>query len=175
MVIVAKIGLRRWNVAPVIAGSNPADHPQNMEAVFMLTTSQLGNLGESKAISEFIKHGFEVYTQFSGNNLFDFIAYRDDKLYKVEVKTTNTAPRYGSYVVYLNGTAYGPNRTIIHKPFNKLVDILSVYIYDLNVLCFVNCKVANIKKNISFRKKLSNHGHYKQWIIEDYFDLEKAL
>lgn len=141
----------------------------------MLTTSQLGNLGESKAIAKFIQHSFDVYTQFSGANPFDFIAYRDKKLYKVEVKTININPRYGGYTVDLTGTAYGPDRTIIHKPLNKSIDILVVYIYPLNTLCFINPRKIESCRTITLREEPSNRGKYNQWIIRDYSDLERAL
>lgn len=141
----------------------------------MLTTSQLGNLGEAKATTKFIQHGFDIYTQFSGANLFDFIAYRGGKLYKVEVKTTNVSPRYGGYTVGLIGTAYGPDRTIIHKPLNKSIDILIVYIHPLDTLCFIDPKKIESWRTITLRKEPSSQGKYNQWIIRDHADLEELL
>lgn len=37
----------------------------------MLSTNQLGNLGESKAITRFIEEGFDIFTQFSGHKPLD--------------------------------------------------------------------------------------------------------
>ena len=141
----------------------------------MLTTNQLGNLGEARAITRFIQHGFDIYTQFSGANPFDFIAYRDGKLYKIEVKTTNISPRYGGYNIALTGNSYGPDRTIIHKPLNESIDILVVYIYPLDTLCFVDPREIKSWRTITFREEPSNQGKYNQWIIKDYSDLEKVL
>ena len=40
---------------------------------------KLSSLGESKIISEFIKKGFDVFTQFSGKSSIDLVVYKNDR------------------------------------------------------------------------------------------------
>jgi len=91
----------------------------------MITTNQLGNLGESKAITSFIEQGFDVYTQFSRHHDFDFVAHKDGALWKVEVRTTSKISKSGAYPIYLTGTSYGNDRSIVHKQLSSYIQ--SIY------------------------------------------------
>ena len=135
----------------------------------MLSTNQLGNLGESKAITKFIEEGFDIFTQFSGHNPFDFVIHRDSKLYKVEVKTTTVKTNNNSYTVYIEGTAYGPDRSIKHKPLDvDNVDVLVVYIQPIDTLCFFNTGDLDNKCSITLREIRTAPN---QKIISDYKDI----
>lgn len=135
----------------------------------MLSTNQLGNLGESKAITKFIEEGFDIFTQFSGHNPFDFVIHKDSKLYKVEVKTTTTKTNNNSYIVYIEGTAYGPDRSIKHKPLDvDNVDILVVYIQPIDTLCFFHMKDLDNKCSITLRE---TRTALNQKIISGYKDI----
>ena len=140
-----------------------------------LTSNQLGNLGEARAIVDFVSCGFDVYTQFSGNNPFDFIVYRNNNLWIVEVRTTTKVSKNNSYEFSLVGTAYGPDRTVIHKPLNKNIDILACYVQPLDTICYVNAKNMELVKAIRFRETKSAVGSYRQRIISDYVNLEDSL
>jgi len=141
-----------------------------------LTSNQIGNLGEAKAITDFISHGFDVYTQFSGNNPFDFIAHRDSNLWIVEVKTTTKTSKRNSYEFHLQGTAYGPDRTTRHKLLNGNINILACYIQSLDIMCYINTKNVHTVKSITFRESETfTGGSAKQRIISDHIDLENFL
>lgn len=141
-----------------------------------ITSNQIGNLGEAKAITNFIAHGFDIYTQFSGNNPFDFIVYRDNDLWVVEVKTTTKISKNNAYAFDLQGTAYGPNRTVKHKSFNDNINILVCYIQPLDTLCYINTKFIKTVRSITFREfKTNSGGSAEQRIISDYTDLENSI
>lgn len=53
------------------------------------TSMDQGNIGESRAIYELTKMGYGLYKPLYHNVKADFIAERDGKLYKVQVKTSN--------------------------------------------------------------------------------------
>ncbi len=136
----------------------------------MLTTSQLGNLGEAKAVTRFVEEGFDVFTQFSGNNPFDFIVHKEGMLYKVEVKTTTKKSKRGSYLIYLGGTSYGHNRTIKYKPLDtENIDLLVAYIQPIDTLCFFNTDELVGMRGVSVREERTSHS---QRLISDYKDIK---
>ena len=147
----------------------------------MSYNNQLGDLGEAKAITKFIEHGFSIFTQFSGKNPFDFIAYRNGKLIKVEVKSTTCRTQYGSYEVYIR-TSYGRSTGNVYKSFDpSKCDLLAIYLQPIDTLCFANPKKFTNRNCIAFRESFSEASHFterhreKQHIISNYTDLEKVV
>ena len=53
-----------------------------------MNTSEIGNLGEIAAIKKFLELGVRVYIPFGDGNVVDLIAEWNNKLYKIQVKTT---------------------------------------------------------------------------------------
>ena len=142
----------------------------------MYPTARLGFIGEVKAITEFLKLGFNIYTPLSdGNDKFDFIAHKDGELIRVEVKSTSfkRCDNCG-YLVYLKS-----NRNRKRHYFNpSKSDILAAYIEPLDVVCFFKSKEIINKSDISLRDKISdsiNMQGRKQHIISDHTDLEKVI
>lgn len=78
------------------------------------TRTDQGNLGETRAIYEFTKHGFAVSKPLTNNNKYDLIVDKDGILSKVSVKTSGRKKPNGSYEVYI--ATSGGNTTV-----NKLI------------------------------------------------------
>ena len=53
----------------------------------IMTTKQLGNIGEAKALSKFVEMNIPVYVAFGDNEKADLIAEFNGKLNKIQVKT----------------------------------------------------------------------------------------
>lgn len=53
-----------------------------------MTTKQLGNIGEAKALAKFVELQIPVYIPFGDNEKSDLIADFNGKLNKVQVKTS---------------------------------------------------------------------------------------
>jgi len=145
----------------------------------MYKSNQMGFIGESRAITEFLKLGFSIYVPFSdGNDQFDFIAHKNDKLLKVEVKsTTYTDPRRrgNCYQVGLRSIRY-KNRIRHFDPSKS--DILAAYIQPLDVVCFVKSSDITNTTGITFRDNLSSSVYmknHKQRLVSEYIDLEKVI
>ncbi len=82
-----------------------------------------GALGEAAVLKELIKQGYTVFTQFDGKSPFDLVAYKDNVLYRVSVKSA-TIQKGKGYDVELRQR--GKDRS---KDFDKsAADILAVYI-----------------------------------------------
>ena len=144
----------------------------------MHPTNRLGFIGEVKAITEFLKLDFNIYTPLSdGNDQVDFIAQRDNKLIKVEVKSTSSKDkRYknNSYQAWLKSNRNGKARYFD----SSKSDILAIYVEPLDTVCFFKSKDIINKNGISLRAGMSNSIHmrnHKQHIISDHVDLEKVI
>ena len=88
-----------------------------------MDTNQIGNLGEAKAISHFIKEGYEVYLPFGTATKCDLIVLKGGITQRVSVKTSNST-RYGKHVVKIRQGKLGGQ-----EPFDKQgSDLLFVYI-----------------------------------------------
>jgi Holliday junction resolvase-like predicted endonuclease len=55
-----------------------------------MNTVSIGDIGESLAIAKFTKEGLTVSKPLSNNAKYDLIVEFNNKLYKVQVKTTNS-------------------------------------------------------------------------------------
>ena len=53
-----------------------------------MTTKQIGNIGEAKVLSEFVRLGIPVYLPFGDNEKADLIAEFNGKLNKIQVKSS---------------------------------------------------------------------------------------
>ena len=53
-----------------------------------MTTKQIGNIGEAKVLSEFVRLGVPVYLPFGDNEKADLIADFNGKLNRIQVKTS---------------------------------------------------------------------------------------
>jgi len=65
------------------------------------TQTDQGNLGLSRAIADLQFLGYRLSIPLTENQKYDLIADKDDKLYKVQVKTTKRKSKYGIYLANL--------------------------------------------------------------------------
>jgi len=140
-------------------------------------THQLGLLGELKAAAKFVELGFSIYTSISdGVDPFDFIACKDNRSIKVQVKSTGKITNRGYYAINL--------RTIIvHKSGNvrtsfdpSKCDILAIYIESLDIVCFIPTTILDNIAGVYLRESLpKGRNQYKSWIISDYINLSEIL
>jgi len=140
-------------------------------------TNWLGSFAESKVITEFIKHKFDIFLPFYGDSPFDIFAYKDNISYRIQVKATTREPTLGSYIVDLRSQSLRSNGKCVVKLFNKTsYDILAIYIQPIDTICFINTKEIENKNSIVLRKSVPKKpNQYKHWMIFDYVDLGKAL
>lgn len=54
-----------------------------------MNTKSIGNIGEAKVLSWFVEHNIPVYLPFGDNERADLIAEFNNKLNKIQVKTSN--------------------------------------------------------------------------------------
>lgn len=61
-----------------------------------MNTSQLGNIGESRVLSEFVKLGVQCYLPYGDGSICDLIIDVNNRLYKIQIKTTEKLNKSGA-------------------------------------------------------------------------------
>jgi len=87
-------------------------------------------IGELRAMQVFVALGFEVYQQLTGKEAADFVAVKDKKIYRVEVKTTSVY-RNDSWVFNIARTRHNASKKSKKYKFSeykKDLDLLVLYI-----------------------------------------------
>jgi hypothetical protein len=74
-------------------------------------TKRMGDIGEAKAVFEFVKEGLDVFLPVNEFQKADLVVGYNSALFKVQVKTTKTKGPSNKYVVQLKTT--GKNSTAI--------------------------------------------------------------
>lgn len=65
------------------------------------TNKDQGNIGLAKAIYELQVLGYRISIPITENQNYDLIADKDNRLYRVQIKTTRQKSKYGIYSVNL--------------------------------------------------------------------------
>lgn len=138
-------------------------------------SNQLGTLGELRAIEEFIKIGFNIYTPLSGKEPYDFIACRKNELIKVQVKSTSCKTKNNSYQIGIKSVRSNRTTNTIKLFDPSQCDILAAYIQPLNKVCFIKASMVTSGGCITFRESFSNYGRNDQKLISNYTDLSKII
>ena len=100
-----------------------------------MTTSQLGNIGEARVLSEFIKLGVPCYIPYGDGNTADLIAQFNNKLNRIQVKTTTSLNKAGAMewkVTRQEG--YHGNR--VQYNVND-IDYFAFYCLETDIVCLV--------------------------------------
>lgn len=89
----------------------------------------IGDIGEAVVLTEFLKYGIEVFLPYGENTKIDMIAKFNNKLNKIQVKTTSKYIDDGAYKVSLSNTSLRTNSTV--KTFYSADDVDYFAIYCL--------------------------------------------
>lgn len=111
-----------------------------------MNTNLKGNIGESKALTYFISQGYEVYIPFGTATKCDMIVTKDNKVYRVSVKSTSTKTK--SLKGYKVGIRQGKlkSTTVFNKEDS---DILFIYIIPEDLYFIFNTQDVTHKNEIS--------------------------
>ena len=100
-----------------------------------MNTSQLGNIGESRVLTEFMKLGISCYLPYGDGNTCDLIADFNNKLNRIQIKTTASLNKNGAMewkVTRQDG--YHGSRTTYNQ---KDVDYFAFYCLETDIVCLV--------------------------------------
>lgn len=100
-----------------------------------MNTSQLGNIGEVRVLSEFVKLGIPCYLPYGDGNKCDLIADFNGKLNKIQIKTTEKLNINGAmeWKVTRQEGFHG-NRVQYNK---EDIDYFAFYCIETDIVCLV--------------------------------------
>jgi Holliday junction resolvase-like predicted endonuclease len=100
----------------------------------------ISSTGEAKVVYELTSKGYHIFNQVTGKAPFDLIAYKDDKLIRVSVKTVSVKNKWGSYEAQLRRIRSNKTSNTIHLFDKNECDILAIYIFPEDLVFYINPK-----------------------------------
>lgn len=100
-----------------------------------MNSSQLGNIGEARVLSEFVKLGVPCYLPYGDGNTADLIAEFNGKLNRIQIKTTTSLNKAGAMewkVTRQEG--YHGNRVQYNT---NDIDYFAFYCLETDMVCLV--------------------------------------
>ena len=100
-----------------------------------MNSSQLGNIGEARVLSEFVKLGVPCYLPYGDGNTADLIAEFNGKLNRIQIKTTTSLTKAGAMewkVTRQEG--YHGNRVQYNT---NDIDYFAFYCLETDMVCLV--------------------------------------
>ncbi|MCK9482336.1 MAG: group I intron-associated PD-(D/E)XK endonuclease [Bacteroidia bacterium] len=138
-----------------------------------MNTKAIGNIGEAKVICKFVELGIPVYIPFGDNERADLIAEFNEKLNKIQVKTSLKAED-GKYIISLTSSTEHRKNGVRHVYSEKDIDYFALYnmTRDKVLLIAVN-DAPNTAITVRYEKPKTNN-QYNPW-LEEKLLLEKVL
>lgn len=130
-----------------------------------MTTKQLGNIGEAKALSKFVELQVPVYQAFGDNEKSDLIADFNGRLQRIQVKTSEKCTEGKITFNLVSSTIHRKNGTI-HKYTKEEVDYFALYNLESDILILVPIELVLGRTQISFRlqwKPSTNQHESLNW------------
>lgn len=100
-----------------------------------MNSSQIGNIGEVRVLSEFVKLGIPCYIPYGDGNTADLIAQFNNKLNRIQIKTTSKLNKVGAMewkVTRQEG--YHGNRVQYSV---EDIDYFAFYCLETDIVCLV--------------------------------------
>ena len=121
-----------------------------------MTTKQLGNIGEARALSKFVELQIPVYQAFGDNEKSDLIADFNGKLQRIQVKTSEKCEDGKITFSLVSSTVHRKNG-IKHKYTKEEVDYFALYNLATNILLLVPIELVLGRITVSFRIEDQKH------------------
>lgn len=128
-----------------------------------------GSVAELKTASEFVSHGFFVYFPITSSAPFDFIAVKENNMYRVQVRSSSRKSKSDIYAMDLRSS-----NPLYYKNFDSSsCDILVCYLFQDDILCYVKSdEILNVS-GIHFKNFRGKPNQHRQWIISDFTDFNR--
>lgn len=136
----------------------------------MRNTSNIGNIGQAAVINKFVEMGINVYVPFGDGCVVDLIAEWNNKLHKIQIKTTESIK--DSLMTWRLCKQEGYHG--IKVPYLKdEVDYFALYCIETKTLCLV--PFDNVPLTFSIRLDSYEGRRYKNMHFESDFSFEKII
>ena len=92
-----------------------------------MNTKAMGNIGEAKFLCKCVELGIPIYSSFGDNERSDFIIDYNNKLLRIQVKTSRRSPSEGSIIFDLVSSTVHRKNGVKHKYTINEVDYFACY------------------------------------------------
>ena len=140
-----------------------------------MTTKQIGNIGEAKVLSEFVRLGIPVYLPFGDNEKADLIAEFNGKLNKIQVKSSQKIIEDKVKFSLVSSTMHRQNG-VKHIYTENEIDYFALYNLERDKVYLISINEEGLPKSevtIRFNPP-KNKNQFKTFLEEDYL-IEKVL
>lgn len=144
-----------------------------------MNTKSIGNIGEVKVLSWFIEHNIPCYLPFGDNERADLIAEFNNKLNKIQIKTSNIVNNnvinFDLFSRIHSITVAGNTHKIYY--YNNEIDYFALYnmVYDEIYLVknsIINTKSIRIRLGASQNNQHKNINYACDYLIENILCVE---
>lgn len=140
-----------------------------------MTTKQIGNIGEAKVLSEFVRLGIPVYLPFGDNEKADLIAEFNGKLNKIQVKSSQKIIEDKVKFSLVSSTMHRQNG-VKHIYTENEIDYFALYNLERDRVYLISINEESLPKSevtIRFNPPKTKN-QFKTFLEEDYL-IEKVL
>lgn len=140
-----------------------------------MTTKQIGNIGEAKVLSEFVRLGIPVYLPFGDNEKADLIAEFNGKLNKIQVKSSQKIVEDKVKFSLVSSTMHRQNG-VKHIYTENEIDYFALYNLERDKVYLISINEEGLPKSevtIRFNPPKTKN-QFKTFLEEDYL-IEKVL
>jgi RIO-like serine/threonine protein kinase len=118
-----------------------------------------GQVSELKVMADLAAKGYHIFNQISGKAPFDIIAYKDNVLKRISIKsTTKDSNTIGKYLIELRRVRSNKTTNSIYKIEDNEFDILAVYIFKEDKIIYLPISAVIGKGMISIKMEDCQSG-----------------
>ena len=141
-----------------------------------MTTKQIGNIGEAKVLSEFVRLGVPVYLPFGDNEKADLIADFNGKLNRIQVKTSQKIIDGDKVRFSLVSSTVHRQNGVKHIYTEDEIDYFAFYNLERDRVYLISIKEEGLPKNeVTIRFYLpKTKNQFKTFLEEDYL-IDKVI
>lgn len=132
----------------------------------------IGDIGEAVVLTEFLKYGIEVFLPYGENTKIDMIAKFNNKLNKIQVKTTGKYSGNGVYKVELRNTSLRADSAVTAFYNDDDVDYFAIYCLQRPYPILV--PFCNMR-SMTIRFKETLNGNFENVNYESDYTFDKIL
>ena len=141
-----------------------------------MTTKQIGNIGEAKVLSEFVRLGVPVYLPFGDNEKADLIADFNGKLNRIQVKTSQKIIDGDKVRFSLVSSTVHRQNGVKHIYTEDEIDYFAFYNLERDRVYLISIKEEGLPKNeVTIRFCLPKTKNQFKTFLEEEYLIDKVI
>lgn len=133
-----------------------------------MNSKDKGNIGESLALSEFVKRNITVSIPFGDNARYDLIAEFNGKLNKIQVKYCNQKISENNSINCPCSSSLNHTINKVYTTYENEIDYFVFYLAEWDKILLVPIQEIGNKKNMVFRLDKPKNNQSNCNLVENY-------